>query len=129
MNRLRNFLSGRRGTDQLSFFLVCVWFVIQISAVLSGVSWLMLVALPWLVIAFCRMLSRNIRARAAENDRFLHMFSPISRAFSASRARRKDNTHRYFRCRGCGAMLRVPCGVGKIVLTCPKCGRKRSARA
>jgi RNase P subunit RPR2 len=39
-----------------------------------------------------------------------------------ARARRADREHRYFTCRQCGTICRVPVGKGKIVITCPKCG-------
>ena len=46
----------------------------------------------------------------------------------ASRARRADRDHRYFVCKKCGAVCRVPVGKGKIIITCPKCGAQIHAR-
>ena len=34
----------------------------------------------------------------------------------------QDKDHKYFTCKNCSAVCRVPRGRGKIVITCPKCG-------
>ena len=39
-----------------------------------------------------------------------------------SRNRDADREHRYFTCKNCKAICRVPAGKGRIVITCPKCG-------
>jgi len=75
------------------------------------------------------MLSRNIKRRRAENDRFLRYWWPVrtkaSRSLSLARQRK---THKFFKCPGCGNTLRVPRGKGKLQITCPKCGERFSRK-
>ena len=39
-----------------------------------------------------------------------------------------DKAHKYFTCKNCKTICRVPVGKGKIVITCPKCGAQIHAR-
>ena len=43
-------------------------------------------------------------------------------------ARHADKAHKYFTCKNCKTICRVPVGKGKIVITCPKCGAQIHAR-
>ena len=89
-----------------------------LGAVLAG-SWqftLLAAVILW------RCLSKNLAKRRAENARFLAWWRPKRARLTAARARRKDRDHRYFPCKSCGAVCRVPAGKGHIEITCPKCG-------
>lgn len=122
------FMYGRNGVDQL------VWATIIAEIALSLISAfvrnavvyrvLHVVSLVLLVLAIYRMLSRDLPRRRAENEKFLHWWSPRRDAITGARSRRADKAHKYVRC-SCGAYCRVPRGVGKIELTCPKCGKKK----
>ena len=41
-----------------------------------------------------------------------------------AKARHADKEHKYFTCRNCKTICRVPMGKGKVEITCPKCGAK-----
>ncbi|MBQ1834266.1 MAG: hypothetical protein II111_00955 [Oscillospiraceae bacterium] len=122
------FMYGRNGVDQL------VWATIIAEIALSLISAfvrntvvyrvLHVVSLVLLVLAIYRMLSRDLPRRRAENEKFLRWWGPRRDAITGARARRADKAHKYVRC-SCGATCRVPRGVGKIELTCPKCGKKK----
>ena len=71
-----------------------------------------------------RTFSRNLSKRRAENARFLNWCRPIRDRLSGARQRRLDKAHKYFTCKNCKAICRVPAGKGKIEITCPKCGGK-----
>ena len=43
---------------------------------------------------------------------------------AGARARHADKEHRYFTCKQCKTICRVPVGKGKIIITCPKCGHQ-----
>ena len=45
-----------------------------------------------------------------------------------AKARHADKAHKYFTCKNCKTICRVPVGKGKIVITCPKCGAQIHAR-
>ena len=71
-----------------------------------------------------RMFSRNLVRRRAENARFLAWWSPIRGRLAGMRQRSLDREHKYFTCKSCKTICRVPAGKGKIEITCPKCGEK-----
>ena len=89
---------------------------------LTSLSFYLLV-LALLVLCYFRMLSRNIQARYAENQRFLQAWGPVQRRFQDAMFRFRDRkTHCFFKCPSCKTRLRVPRGRGKINIKCSKCG-------
>ena len=75
----------------------------------------------WVLVLF-RMFSRNLYKRQAENQKWLQARSRRRGAASAAKARRADTEHKYFTCKRCKTICRVPVGKGKVIITCPKCG-------
>ena len=130
--RLRKFMEGRYGADELNRFLtVCGWVLLLLGFVLSGidnrVTWItgsVLVALSWafLILSVLRTLSRKTGQRAAENYKYFVYKNKLFGWTGKLKQRWRDRkTHRYFRCPQCGATVRVPKGKGRIRITCPKC--------
>ena len=129
---LARFMYGRNGTDQLNRALLVLYLVLWIggtvlSAVLDSrilynvINTLMAVAM---VAIFFRTFSRNLAKRREENRKFLAWWWPIKSRMAGAKQRRMDKEHKYFTCRRCKTICRVPAGKGKIVITCPKCGSK-----
>lgn len=127
-NALSRFMYGRNGVDALSWALVVLEVVLSLLSSfihVRGVSQaLYFVSTALMFVVLLRIFSRNLARRQAENAKFLTWWTPKANAIRGARARRADKAHKYVRC-SCGAYCRVPRGVGKIELTCPKCGRKR----
>lgn len=80
-------------------------------------------------LLFCygvfRMFSRNIWKRQRENSAFLDLMRRPGKyvtLFKLSWEYR--HTHRYYICRNCGQIIRVPKGKRKIEITCTRCGHK-----
>ena len=127
-NALYRFMYGRNGVDALSWALVVLEVVLSLLSSfihVRGVSqalYFMSTALMFVVLL--RIFSRDLARRQAENAKFLTWWTPKANAIRGAKARRADKAHKYVRC-SCGAYCRVPRGVGKIELTCPKCGRKK----
>ena len=132
MRRFRDalcrFMYGRNGVDALNWALfalelalsvVCSF--VRVRAVASVLSFLSFVLM---FVVLIRIFSRNLDQRRAENVRFLAWWMPKANAMRGAQARRADKAHKYVRC-SCGAYCRVPRGVGKVELTCPKCGKKK----
>lgn len=128
-NSMAKFMYGRNGTDQLNIALLVVYLVlclvqmflprsVAVTAVFNVLT-LLLAA----VVLF-RLFSRNLTRRRAENAKFLSWWYPVKNRVAGARARRQDKDHKYFTCKGCKTICRVPAGKGKIEITCPKCGRK-----
>ena len=126
---IARFMYGRNGSDQLNIALLwlylAIW-VIQLftsraaalTAVLNVLS-----ALVALVVLF-RLFSRTLTRRRAENARFLSWWHPIRCRIAGARQRSLDREHKYFTCKNCRTICRVPAGKGKLEITCPKCGEK-----
>ncbi len=114
---LRNFMTGRYGTDKLNTAILCVGLAASLLSVFFRSSSVNLVlfflSYGMMFWAIFRMLSRNTYKRYQENRKFLQVFG-----------RMKDRQHRYFDCPKCRQMVRVPRGKGKIAITCPRCREK-----
>ena len=126
---LARFMYGRNGIDQLGRVMLygivalCVvrMFVQRVPIAVSILS--SVEAVLW-VLLLCRMFSKNLEKRRAENVKFIAWWEPKRNELRGARARRADTAHKYVRC-SCGTYCRVPRNVGKVELTCPKCGAKR----
>ncbi len=125
---LQRFLIGRYGMDPLGLGLVGLYMLLALAATLSGQSWLLPVGYIPALFCLLRVLSRNTGARRRENDWFMSWWLPFARRtrtfwrrLRAKTARARDYTHIYFACPKCHAILRVPRGIGTIVVTCSEC--------
>lgn len=126
---LDKLFAGRQGMDELSKYMFwCGAALIALAAVVSMVlsvglgGVLMWFGLLLLIMAFVRAFSRRLAQREAENGMFLAWRQKKEREKDARRERfsqRKDFV--FFKCPGCGTMIRVPRGKGKIHITC-RCG-------
>ena len=127
--KLSRIFSGRQGMDEFSkalfwMGLVCMLLSVLTANVLKGVfsllfNWL---GLMLLIFSFVRAYSRRLGQREAENNAYLALRQKQRHNRQAAwerRAQRKDFC--FFKCPGCGVMLRVPRGKGKIHIKC-KCG-------
>ena len=127
--KLSRIFSGRQGMDEFSkalfwMGLVCMLLSVLTVIVLKGVfsllfNWL---GLMLLIFSFVRAFSRRLGQREAENNAYLALRQKQRHNRQAAwerRAQRKDFC--FFKCPGCGVMLRVPRGKGKIHIKC-KCG-------
>ena len=130
------FMYGRNGMDQLNralFWLyIVLWLVGSLvsavlksnvlTAVFNGVMWILF------VILFFRMFSKNLYKRLAENQKWVNWLWRIKSNQAGAKARHADKEHKYFTCKNCKTICRVPAGKGKIIITCPKCGAKIEAK-
>ena len=114
---LRQFMSGRYGTDKLNMWILgggLVLCLVSVFIPFPPVNLLLTAGSYGLMIwAIFRTFSRNTYKRYRENRRFLMILDRI-----------KDREHRYFDCPKCRQPVRVPRGKGKIAITCPKCREK-----
>ncbi len=114
---LRDFMTGRYGTDRLNLMILCAGLAASVVSAFSGGTWLGIVC--WFLSyglmfwAIFRCLSRNTYKRYQENRQFLMFFDKL-----------KDRKHRYYSCPKCRQTVRVPRGKGKIAITCPRCKDK-----
>ncbi|MGN0354001.1 MAG: hypothetical protein ACI4EI_02865 [Muricoprocola sp.] len=126
MDKLRKKLSdamqGRNGMDDLSRVLFMISFIVYIISILFRNSFLQLLSMVGLIYTMYRALSRDLRSRQEENQKYLQFLNLQKMRFEM----RKE--YRIFKCKGCGRNIRVPKGKGKVEITCPLCGRKEIHR-
>lgn len=123
--KFNNFMSGRYGADELSVFLLFVYLTFSLLALLPYCQILYPLGLIACVFSLFRCFSRNTGKRYAERTRFLGFFNKTKSFFRRKRRIFKERkTHKFFKCKKCGAVLRVPKGKGRIEITCPKCKTK-----
>ena len=104
---LARFMYGRNGSDQLNVALLAVYLVVCLLRALfvrsaAAAAFFNILTLLAAALLLFRMFSRNL----------------------VRRRRSLDREHKYFTCKSCKTICRVPAGKGKIEITCPKCGEK-----
>ena len=90
----------------------------KVSAVLNVLMYVLMLYI------FFRMLSKNLYKRREENQKWISWWWGVKNRAAAAKTRHADKDHKYFSCKNCQTICRVPAGKGKIVITCPKCGAK-----
>ncbi len=142
-----NFFAGRYGSDHLGVALIFLSIFVEILGRILGMYWIYLIGLAIFLWELFRMFSRNIAARMNENQKFLAFFGRFKNRAQYKEQRRqtkqqkKDGTYTYskeeqakenekgkvycyYYCPSCKQQVRVPAGMGKIKVKCPKCGNK-----
>lgn len=131
LNRLKSFLQGRYGNDQLNIFLIilgCVTTLLLTLLIPSRFYYLRSLGSVIYLVALLRALSKNFPKRQKENAKFLELSEPWRKFLYKKYNQYQDKSHRYFNCPQCHRTLRVPAGRGKINITCPHCNRQFKKR-
>lgn len=131
---LARFMYGRNGVDQLGLTVVWTCLILDLlSMLISGRFPLAGTILYWIamaawVYALFRIFSKNLYKRRSENAKFTGWLWKMKNARSGAKARHADKDHKYFTCKQCKTICRVPVGKGNIIITCPKCGAQIKAK-
>ena len=127
---LQRLMYGRNGSDQLGRAAIVAALVLDVVSMfvirnrhlqLVGIL-LYWVAMALLLYAIFRAFSKNLYKRREEHSKFLQWTWKVKNGRSAAKARHADTAHKYFTCKNCKTICRVPVGKGKVIITCPKCG-------
>ena len=127
---LQRLMYGRNGSDQLGRAAIVAALVLDVVSMfvirnrhlqLVGIL-LYWVAMALLLYAIFLAFSKNLYKRREENSKFLQWTWKVKNGRSAAKARHADTAHKYFTCKNCKTICRVPVGKGKVIITCPKCG-------
>lgn len=127
LERFIRFMQGRYGVDQLTKVLFFAAFLLWIVGRLLMYKFLYpgnalcIFALIVMTLAYSRAFSKNINARARENQTFLAFCDKIKNIFSRNK---KKSDFKIFKCSNCKQKIRIPRGKGKIAITCPKCKKE-----
>lgn len=130
VNKFKNWLYkvmyGRNGADDLSKALLVLSLIVLIpsSFINSNIRYIFLL-LFWIIIiySYYRMFSKKLYDRKQENDWYLRKIN----FYKLKSSQRKN--YRFYDCPKCKTHLRVPKGVGKITITCNKCGYQFDRKA
>ena len=134
-NAIVRFMYGRNGMDQLNRALFWVYIALWLAGSILSVMGLdalsaifNVVLYVLLVVIVFRMFSKNLYKRREENSKFLQKTWKIRSQIGGAKARHADKDHKYFTCKQCKTICRVPVGKGKIIITCPKCHAQIEAK-
>ena len=134
-NAIVRFMYGRNGMDQLNRALFWVYIALWLAGSILSVMGLdalsaifNVVLYVLLVVIVFRMFSKNLYKRREENSKFLQKTWKIRSQIGGAKARHADKDHKYFTCKQCKTICRVPVGKGKIIITCPTCRAQIQAK-
>ena len=129
-DKIYRFMQGRYGTDDFYKFL---FWVALIGIVINWFfkSQLLSFAVTLiLVYAMYRVLSKNLSARYAENQRYLQATAKIRYWFDQQKKLMEERKyHHIYTCPKCRQKIRIPKGKGKIMIRCPKCHHEFQKRS
>lgn len=124
--KLARFFAGRNGVDQLGRAVTFVTLAVLVVSMFTHgrvSEVLFILALLGIVYMYFRMFSKNVAKRRAENAKFMQKTYSMRTWFRGLGERwRQRREYKFFRCPGCGTLLRVPRGKGRIKIVCHKCG-------
>lgn len=121
--KLRHFMIGRYGVDQLNRCLILFSMVMLVIDLFTRNVLLSLFSMAILVFCYFRMFSRNKGKRYAENEKFLKLQYYLQDCVKRLKFKlSQSKTYHIYKCPGCGQKIRIPKGKGKISVHCPKCG-------
>lgn len=122
IDALYRFMYGRYGYDELNTVLLIAGVILSVLSYLPYLGILSLLSMAVMVWALFRSLSRNMAGRRREFEKYLQIKGKVKTFFNLRRRMwRERKTHRYFHCKYCRAMLRVPKGRGVVDVGCPRC--------
>lgn len=128
--RLMEWLRGRQGPHDLAVFSVNLAIVIVLVNVFARTGWLGWVGLALVAYAMFRIQSRNLGARARENEAFLRALGPARPWVQNPRAAWAElRAYKHVRCSSCRQRVCVPRGKGRLRVTCPRCKTKFEVRS
>lgn len=123
--KLQQFMAGRYGSDRFSLFLNVVGLIFAFLGNFRELRIFYFIGLGIIIYGLYRAMSKNFEARRKELNWYLRVSDkPRAEIKLLGNKIRDRKTHRYFKCKSCKTVLRVPKGRGKIEVTCPKCKMK-----
>jgi predicted Zn finger-like uncharacterized protein len=124
-----NFMMGRYGTDTLNKHLMIALLALIVLNIFFNSRVIYIVSYVIIFVDLFRTFSKNINARYKENEAYENFIGNIRGFFVLQNKQIHDREHKYFRCKNCHQIIRVPKGKGKIEVRCPKCGTTFDAKS
>lgn len=123
--RIKNFMLGRYGFDQLSLALFILSLFFNVLYRFIPIRILLLVSYAAFIFTVYRICSKDIYRRQKENQWFLVKYSFLTSEFKFRKEifdNRKE--YKYLKCPSCKHWLRVPRGKGMIEICCRNCNNR-----
>jgi predicted RNA-binding Zn-ribbon protein involved in translation (DUF1610 family) len=123
MQKLRNFMYGRNGTDELALTFLGAGLLLGILYRFTG--WLPVygVSMACYIYSIFRTFSRSVSKRRAENAKFVGFWRNLKDRWGLYRCDAEERkAYRHFQCPNCRQKIRIPRGRGKVEIRCPHCG-------
>lgn len=129
LDRLRQFMYGRYGIDELQKFLAVAYIAAYILKRFFFGKILDALSIVILIIFIVRFLSKDIYIRQKENRKYLEIKDKVTGwYYNKKNGVKKDKTHIFRSCPHCQAKIKLPKKRGKHVCTCPRCGKDFDVR-
>ena len=123
--KMQQFMVGRYGNDEFTMFLLIASLIFTFLGNCRPLRILYFIGSILIFYSLFRSLSKNYEARRKELNWYLRWSEKPKAELKLLGNRIRDRkTHKYFKCKECKTVLRVPSGRGKIEITCPKCRAK-----
>ena len=117
------------GMDRLNTHLLVLIIVILVLGLFVKNSIPALLVLVIFGIFVYRFTSRNITKRSIENRKYLDTNRFVTRQMKTIQNNVTNKEYKYFVCKRCYQLVRVPKGKGEIVIHCPHCKQEFSAKS
>lgn len=125
--KLRIFMYGRYGYDELSRFLLIAGLIIMFISYIPALRFLSVLSLAMYIYTVFRAVSKNIPARLKELNAFMPVKAKIVKKFKLLRCMWRDRKdYKYYTCPSCHEAVRITKpGKGRtITITCAHCRHK-----
>ena len=127
IDKLRRFMIGRYGIDDLYKFLLRLYLVLFLVDIFINSLILTIIELIIVIIMFYRVLSKNIYTRKKENSSYLKLKKEILKPINNIKRNFKDRDYYvYKKCKDCKTTLKLPLPKKRGIqhVKCPKCKNK-----
>ena len=129
IEKLQYRLRRSYGMYRLNTHLLIMMVVILVLGLFVKNSIPVLLAFVIFIVFMYRFGSRNITKRSIENRKYHDINRYITRQFKAIRNNVTNKEYKYFVCKRCYQLVRVPRGKGEIFIHCPHCKHEFSAKS
>lgn len=123
--KMQQFMADRYGNDSFTLFLTVTGLIFAFLGNFRYLRIFYFLGLALIIYGFYRSMSKKYEARRKELNWYLRVSEKPKASLRLLKNKIRDRkTHRYFKCKSCKTVMRVPKGRGKIEITCPKCRNK-----
>lgn len=124
--KLRKFMYGRYGPDELYYFLLKFYILIVMIDLFTNSKVLHIIELFIAIIIFYRFFSKKIYKRSKENQIFIKWKKKLLKPFTNIKRNLKDKNSVYKKCKYCHKTLKLPLPEKRGIkhVKCPNCHKK-----